>query len=274
MHFVYLVGNLDYTPMKTLTSQRIGYVLSGGGTKGLAHAGALHFLEKQGLKPAIISGTSAGSIVGSLYAWGKSPVEILEFFQSIYFFHWTHFTLKKPGLIDSDSFKKYFDQIFGKATIGDFPLPMYITATDMVQGKLCVFEADVPISDAILASSAFPGVISPHIIDGNIYSDGGILNHFPADLIADACDYIIGIYVSPIEKIQADQLRSIKAVTSRAFDLLYAHTHLQKFSNCDLIIEPEALCNYSTFETNKHKMEEIFQIGYDEAQKRYQEVLG
>ncbi|MFY7758465.1 MAG: patatin, partial [Flavobacterium stagni] len=63
-------------------------------------------------------------------------------------------------------------------------------------------------------------------------------------------------------------------VTTRAFDLLYAHTHMQKFGNCDLVIEPEALCNYSTFETNKSKMDEIFQIGYDEAKKRFTAQFG
>ncbi len=255
-------------------AQRIGYVLSGGGTKGLAHAGAIQFLEEQGIRPTLISGTSAGSIVGSLYSWGKRPEEILDFFKSIYFFHWTHFTLKKPGLIDSNSFKKYFEAEFGPATIGEFPIPLRITATDMIKGELKIFESHVPAADAILASSAFPGVISPHTVEGNIYSDGGILNHFPADIVADDCDYIVGIYVSPIEKIETHQLRSIKAVTTRAFDLLYAHTHMQKFGNCQMIIEPEALCNYSTFETNKMKMDEIFQLGYDEAKKKYWESVG
>ncbi|MEN9336342.1 MAG: hypothetical protein RLZZ500_1329 [Bacteroidota bacterium] len=253
-------------------SKRIGYVLSGGGTKGLAHAGALHYLEEQGIHPSVISGTSAGSIVGSLYAWGKKPEEILDFFKSIYFFHWTHFTLKKPGLIDSNSFKKYFEALFGPATIQDSKIPLYITATDLVKGELKIFEPSIALADAVLASSAFPGVISPHIINGTMYSDGGILNHFPADIIADQCDFVIGIYVSPIEKIEAHQLRSIKAVTTRAFDLLYAHTHMQKFGNCDLVIEPEALCNYSTFETNKTKMDEIYQIGYEEAKKRFESL--
>lgn len=260
--------------MSIKNAQRIGYVLSGGGTKGLAHAGALQFLEEQGIRPAVISGTSAGSIVGALYAWGKKPEEILDFFKSIYFFHWTHFTLKKPGLIDSNSFKKYFEGLFGKALIQDSKIPLYITATDLVKGELKIFESDVSLTDAVLASSAFPGVISPHIINGTMYSDGGILNHFPADILADECDFIIGIYVSPIEKIEAHQLRSIKAVTTRAFDLLYAHTHMQKFGNCDLVIEPEALSNYSTFETNKSKMDEIFQIGYDEAKKRFTAQFG
>ena len=61
--------------------------------------------------------------------------EILEFFKSIYFFHWKHFTFKKAGLIDSESFKSYFAEIFGDITIGELKIPAYITATDLVKGK-------------------------------------------------------------------------------------------------------------------------------------------
>ena len=89
-------------------SKSIGIVLSGGGSKGIAHAGALQFLTEQGIQPSCIAGTSAGAIVGGLFAFGKTPEEILEFFKSIYFFHWKHFTFKKAGLIDSESFKSYF----------------------------------------------------------------------------------------------------------------------------------------------------------------------
>ena len=63
-------------------TKSIGLALSGGGSKGLAHAGAIKFLEEQKIKPSQISGTSAGAIVGALYSWGKTPEEILSFFKS------------------------------------------------------------------------------------------------------------------------------------------------------------------------------------------------
>ena len=252
--------------------KKIGFVLSGGGTKSLAHAGALKFFEEQNIKPHIISGTSSGSIIAALYAWGKSPEEILEFFKSIYFFNWKHFTIKKAGIIDSNSFVKYFEGIFGNAFLGDLKIPVYITATDLVKGKLKIFNEKSKIVDAVLASSSFPGVISPYEIDGHIYSDGGILNHFPTDVLLDKCDYIIGVYVSPIQKIEAKDLTTIKLVTTRAFDLLYAHSNMQKFSNCDLIIQPDELSNYSTFETSKTKMDIIFKLGYEEAKKQFEKM--
>ncbi len=250
-----------------LNSKNIGLVLSGGGSKGIAHAGALQYLEEKKIKPSIISGTSAGAIIAALYAFGKTPNEILTFFKSIYFFHWSHFTLKKPGIVDSESFKEYFDKIFGETKIGDLEIPIIITATDIVKGKLKIFRPEIKLSDAVLASSAFPGIISPYKINKNLYSDGGILNHFPTDLIQGRCENIIGVYVSPIQDIEEKDLNSIKAVTTRAFDLLSAHGNYQKFSLCDLVIEPKELSKYSTFETNKTKMDTIFKIGYEESKK-------
>lgn len=254
------------------SNKTIGFALSGGGSKGLAQAGAIKFLEEQNIKPTHIAGTSAGAIIGSLYAWGKSPAEILEFFKSIYFFHWKHLAIRKPGIIDSNSFKKYFYDIFGDATIAEFPYSVHITATDMINGELIIFPKETKIVDALLASSAFPGVISPYVIDGSIYCDGGILNHFPTDLLIDKCDFTFGIYVSPLEKITSSNLNSIKSITSRAFDLFYSNSNIPKFKLCDCIIEPDKLSHFSTFETNKSKMDTIFTIGYDAAKKTFLEL--
>lgn len=256
-----------------LHQNSIGLILSGGGTKGLAHAGVLKFLEEKEIKPIHIAGTSAGSIVAALYAGGQSPDEILNFFKSIYFFNWKHFTFKKAGLIDSDAFKMYFNLIFGEKKIGDLPIQIHITATDLVKGKLKVFDNDVKVVDAVLASSSFPGVLSPYEIEGNLYSDGGILNHFPTDILQGRCESLIGVYVSPIQKIEKKDLSSIKAVTTRAFDLLSANSNTHKFNICDWVIEPEELARYGTFETNKLKMDKIFQIGYESAKESYENMI-
>lgn len=251
----------------------IGLVLSGGGSKGIAHAGVLKFLDEEGIRPNHIAGTSSGAIVSSLYAWGKKPEEILEFFKSIYFFHWRHFTFRKAGFIDSSAFVNYFTSIFKDATLGDMPFKMHLTATDLVSGKLRIFGPETKIADAVLASSAFPGVISPYEIDGKLYSDGGILNHFPTDVLQGRVETLIGIYVSPIQKIGLSDLRSIKSVTTRAYDLLSASSNMQKISLCDWIISPDELALYSTFETNRNKMDEIFYIGYESAKKSYESLI-
>lgn len=253
-------------------SKSIGLILSGGGSKGIAHAGVLQFLDEKNIKPIQIAGSSAGSVVAALYGSGKSPEAILDFFKSIYFFHWKHFTFTKAGLIDSESFKEYFYNVFKETALSDLKIPIHITATDMIKGKSKIFAPETKIIDAVLASSAFPGMMSPYEINGKFYSDGGILNHFPTEILHGQCDTLIGVYVSPIQKIEAKDLTSIKSVTARAFDLLSANSSLHKFDHCDWLIEPEALSLYSTFETSKAKMEAIFNIGYESAKKSYKKL--
>jgi NTE family protein len=255
-----------------LKTKSIGLILSGGGSKGIAHAGVIKFLEEKNIRPTRIAGTSAGAVVAAMYAWGKSPEEILEFFKSIYLFHWRHLTFKKAGFIDSDSFKSDFGNIFQEAVLGDLKIQTQITATNMVSGKLKIFNPETKIVDAVLASSAFPGIISPYEINGKLYSDGGILNHFPTDILQGQCETLIGVYVSPIQKIEAKDLSSIKAVTTRAFDILSANSNMQKFNICDWVIQPEELSDYSTFETSKTKMDTIFSIGYEAAKKSFEKL--
>lgn len=253
-------------------TKSIGLILSGGGSRGIAHAGVLQFLEEKNIIPEQIAGSSAGSIVAALYSSGKSPQAILEFFKSIYFFHWKHFTFSKAGLIDSESFKKYFYDIFKDSTLSELKIPVHITATDMIKGKSKIFGPETKTIDAILASSSFPGIMSPYEVDGNLYSDGGILNHFPTDILKKKCKTLIGVYVSPIQKIEAKDLHSIKSVTARAFDLLSANSSIHKFEHCHWLIEPEALSLYSTFETSKINMEAIFNIGYESARDTYEKL--
>ncbi len=142
----------------------------------------------------------------------------------------------------------------------------------MIKGKLKIFNPETKVVDAVLASTAVPGMISPYIINGKLYSDGGILNHFPVDVLQGKCESIIGVYVSPLQNIEAKNLNSIKAVTYRALELLTANSNLQKFNHCDWIIEPKKLADFSTFETNKSKMDLIFEIGYNEAKNSFKNL--
>jgi NTE family protein len=250
---------------------KIGLVLSGGGTKGIAEAGVLQFLEEKNIHPEVIAGTSAGAIVGGLYAFGKSPNEILDFFKSVYFFNWKHFTLTKPGFINSDIFRLYLKPIIGEIKIKDLKKELVINATDLIQGETFVFSGDDYLLDAIIASCSVPGLASPFKKDELLLSDGGILNNFPTNLIKEKCDKIIGIYVCPLQDVKNNQLNSIKAVATRAYELLSYSVENYKFKDCDWLISPKDLSNYGMFESNKTRMEELFLLGYSEAEKTFSE---
>lgn len=254
-----------------MKNPKIGLVLSGGGTKGVAHAGVLQFLNEKFIRPEILACCSAGSIVGSLYAAGKSPKEIEEFFTSVYFFNWKHFAFNQPGLVSSKIFRTYLDPIFGEMKIGDLQKEVRIVATELVSGKQKIFDKNFKVVDAIIASCSVPGVTTPYIIGKELYSDGGVLNNFPADIIKNDCDKMIGVFVSPPQDISLKDLKSIKAVVSRSYDLLSYRTELHKFSYCDWFITSKKLAQFGMFERKKEILDQIFKIGYEAAKDSFDE---
>lgn len=249
----------------------LGFVLSGGGTKGVAHAGILKFLAEKNIQPDVLACCSAGSIVGALYAAGKSPEEILDFFKSVYFFNWRHFTFNKPGLVSSMIFSTYLKPIFEDMTIGDLNIEVKIIATELVSGKQKLFDKTDKVVDAVIASCSIPGITTPHIVNGEMFSDGGVLNNFPADIISGDCNQLIGSYVSPPQNVELSDLNSIKAITSRAYDLLSHRTEIYKFAYCDWFITSQKLAQYGTFERKANRLEEIFEIGYQAAKNSYED---
>ncbi len=259
--------------LRTKSKKRTGLVLSGGGTKGIAHAGVLKFLEEKHIRPDVIAGASAGSIVAALYGIDKSPKEILEFFESVSFFKWKHFVFNRPGFINSAAFVPYFTPLFGDTRIGDLALDVKIVSTDLVSGATRIFDKQTRVIDAVIASSALPGITTPYPLNEVLYSDGGILNNFPADLIRAQCDPLIGVYVSPQQVYTRDQLDSIRSITVRAYELLAYRTEQPKFAQCDWLICPEDLAHYNTFESKKNRMEEIFNIGYQAASESFSYTL-
>lgn len=256
-----------------MEKSKVGLVFSGGGTKGVAHAGVLKFLAEKSIEADVLACCSAGSIVGCLYAAGKSPGEILSFFKSVYFFNWRHFAFNQPGLVSSKIFRNYLKPVFEDMTIGDLKKDVRIVATELVSGTQKIFDKDFNVIDAIIASCSIPGVTTPYIVGKELYSDGGVLNNFPADIIQQECDKMIGVFVSPPQDIELSDLNSIKAVVSRSYDLLSYRNELHKFSYCDWFITSKKLSHYGTFERKAERLEEICAIGYQAAKQSFDEVI-
>ena len=103
-----------------------------------------------------------------------------------------------------------------------------------------------------------------------MYCDGGVLNNFPADIIRDECDRLIGVFVSPPNEAKIKDLNSIKAIVSRSYDLLSYRIERGKFDYCDWFISSQKLSSYGTFERKKERLEEIFTIGYKAAEESYE----
>ena len=238
----------------------IGLALSGGGVKGAVHAGMIHFFDEIGLKPTLISGTSAGAIVGALYASGKSGKQIFDFFIEERPFSRSLLSGNR-GLINTPELRKTLEAYDMKTVFEDLHIPLITTASNMLTGKAHYFESG-ELMDKVLASASFPGLFSPMEIEGVLYSDGGILNNFPVDLIHKKTDIVIGMHLSPNKQLTLGNLSSTTDILSRTVDIQGSEAEYNKLELCDIGMCPPELMNYNTFDFKKEKMQQLFDLGY------------
>ncbi len=242
----------------------IGLALSGGGMRGIAHIGAIKALDEHGIFPTHIAGTSAGAIVGALYANDNTWKEILDFFKRVEIFSMNKFALNKPGFIDTEKLYDSFRAMLKDDDFKTLKKPLFITATNILDGTLKIFNKGELIRP-ILASAAFPGIFTPVKIKNEYYVDGGTLNNFPVDLIKPYCEQIIGIYVNPFGKVKIEDMKHSYNVLERAYKIRTANDFISKFPDCDMVICPKGLNNLSTF--SMKDMDTIFDIGYNAAKE-------
>jgi len=247
---------------------KIGLVLSGGGIRGAAHIGAIQAIEEFGINIEFVAGTSAGAVVGALYSHGYSHQQMLSFFKQIQFFDFKKFARNKPGFLDSEKYYNLFKEYLPEDNFSSLKRNLVVTATDILNGSLRTFREGELIKP-LLASASYPGVFSPIKIENSYYIDGGALNNFPVEFLKDDCDIIIGVYVNPFKKIQISDLKHFHNVLERAFKLKSLKEDLLKFEMCDLVICPDELTNYGTFD--KKYIDEIYNIGYKDTTKRINE---
>lgn len=246
---------------------KIGLSLSGGGAKGLAHIGVLQAMEDIGLKPNIIAGVSAGSIVGALYADGLSPKEILSVFEDSSFIKFVSISSPRKGLISANKFFNRIGNALQAKTFEELKLPFIINATDLTNGKIEYFSEGT-LLDKIEASSNVPIALSPKEIDGKLYVDGGIFCNIPCEVIRDRCETLIGVHVNPITKM--GEMDNIFDVFERVYHLLIQANTVSQKQLCDIVIEPVEARNFGMFEISKCR--EIFDIGYVAALSKFKEL--
>jgi len=240
----------------------IGLVLSGGGVRGIAHIGAIKALEEHGIYPTHIAGTSAGAIVGALYANGVAWKAMLDFFKELELFSLAKYARNKPGLMDSTKFYDELKQYLPDDSFESLKKSLYITATNLLDGTLKVFHKGELIWP-LLASSAVPGMFTPVKINNHYYIDGGTLNNFPVDLIKMFCNRIIGVYVSPLGKEKIENLNHSYSIVERAYQIKTAYESQSKFKDCDVFIHPKNMNDYNLF--SMKNADAIFDLGYEAA---------
>lgn len=240
----------------------IGLVLSGGGMRGAAHIGVIKALEEHQIYPTHIAASSAGAIVGALYAYGYKWEDIISFFKDIKFLDIKKYAINKPGFIDAEKFYDDFKVYLKEDDFSVLKKKLYITATNILNGKLKIIEKGELIKP-VLASAAFPGLFAPVKIKSSYYIDGGALNNFPLEPIKKKCDIIIGVYVDGFDVLTIKDLKHSHNVVERVFKLKAVADNQHKFTECDIMICPSDVNKFGTFD--KKNIDEIFHIGYTAA---------
>lgn len=243
---------------------KVGLVLSGGGARGVAQIGFIKALEEFEIEVSHISGTSAGAIIGAMYAYGATWEEILDFFKSVPIFHYKRYARHKPGFIDTGKFYNDFLKFFFEDDFSILSKKLFINTTNLINGKLAIFEKGELIKP-LLASASIPGIFTPVPFNDGLYADGGIINNFPIEPLQWSCDRIIGGYVNPLKTIQSNRIKHSYQVITRAYQISLDHQCLSKFKYCDIVLSPKKLENFGLFSLKT--MDDIFEIGYLEARK-------
>ncbi len=237
---------------------KTGLVLGGGGSRGFAHLGAIKALEEKGIKPDIISGTSAGAVVGSLIADGHKPDEIFNELSSKKFFYYTNFNYLKKGVLNLNKFEEILNEMYSVKNAEDLQIPFYACATNLNDRKAEYFNKG-KLTDIVVASASIPILIKPFEINGTSYADGGIIDNLPIKPLLDKCEKIICVNLIPLNRTK--QFYGTKEIFKKFHDRITHHSLRTPLTEAAILIEPPGISHHSYLSNKKAK--EIFDIGYN-----------
>jgi NTE family protein len=226
---------------------RIGLALGGGAVRGAAHIGVLDVLEDAGLAPTVLAGTSAGALVGALYAGGVSPTDISSLARTLRWTRLVHPAMSRRSLLDTTRLAGFVHDTLGGVTFDALRRTFAAVACDLTTGARVVLR-DGAVSDAVMASAAIPGVFAPVERAGLLLVDGGLVDLVPAALTRElGADIVVAVDVSgPLPR------RPPKTI----LQIMVAATHLQTgvaeqlAHDADLVLTP-ALDEYAFWELSR-----------------------
>lgn len=242
----------------------IGLCLSGGGLRAIAHIGVLKALEELEISPVAISGTSAGAIIGSLFAYGYRADELMEIVAKESFFNRKSFRLQTSGLFKTSLLTDIYSKYLPENDFSTLKIPMTIAATDISLGTE-VFFSEGELYGPLMATASIPFIFPPTVIEDRIYCDGGLLNNLPIEPLLQQQNYVIASHVNAVSVISPAECKKLSArsMAERLFYLGMANPVNQKKKDCNIFIEPPNLVQYSMFDKKNARL--FFDLGYEAA---------
>jgi len=176
----------------------IGLALSGGAVRGAAHVGVLEVLQRAGIEPAVVAGTSVGSLVGAAYAAGLRAAELRQVFRTVRWPKLARLSWKNRfSLFDTRPMEDVIHSVLGIADFDQLQKPFAAVACDVVSGEKVVLRSGA-LAPALRASSAVPGVFPPVEIEGRLLVDGCVADNLPVDVARElGADFVIAVDLVP-----------------------------------------------------------------------------
>jgi NTE family protein len=230
------VAGCASAPAPAPKKEKVALVLGGGAARGFAHVGVIKVLEANGVMPDVIVGTSAGSLVGALYASGMNAFELQRVALSVDESTFADWTLAGRGLIRGEAIAQFVNTQLKQATIEKLPRGLAIVATDLRTGEPIVFQRG-DTGTAVRASSAVPGIFNPVRIGDRDYVDGGLTHPVPAAVARRlGADVVIAVDISA--KPDGRDLSGTVDVLLQTFTIMGARVAQYELAAADVVIRP------------------------------------
>ncbi|MEM5776879.1 MAG: patatin-like phospholipase family protein [Candidatus Aenigmatarchaeota archaeon] len=250
---------------------KIGLALSGGGTKGLAHIGVIKVLEKNKIPINYIAGTSAGAIIGGIYASG-TPIEkiekkILSMKTNDFLSFILDFSRPQGGIVKAERMMKYVEELITERKIENFKIGFAAVSADISNFKEVVIDKG-DVLFAIRASIAYPGLVKPVKIKDSVLVDGGLINNFPMDVLEKlGMNLIIGVkFGDTISKMKEINYKNVVWRSIKMMNMFLSFYRNKDIKNC-VVLEPN-IKGISTFTVSEKLAKKAIKAGEKEAKKK------
>jgi NTE family protein len=219
---------------------KIGLALGGGAARGFAHIGVIKALEAQGIYPDIVVGTSAGSVVGAMYAAGNTGFQLqkmaLDMDEAAISDWAVPLFGKSTGVLKGEALQAYVNKSVNNQPMEKLKIPFGAVATDLKNGQPILFQRG-NTGMAVRASSSVPGVFQPVTIGGHSYVDGGLVAPVPVRFARDmGADFVIAVNISTQADVQATV--SSLDVIMQTFSIMGQRINQYELKDADIVIAP------------------------------------
>ena len=225
-----------FMPPTVPVKLKIGLALGGGAAKGFAHIGVIKMLEASGIHPDVVSGTSAGSVVGALYASGMDAFQLQETAFGLDETKIRDVRLFSGGLVQGQALQDYVNQLVHRQPIEQLKIPFAAVATQLETGQRTVFVRG-NTGQAVRASSSIPGVFEPAEINGKHYVDGGVVSPVPVDAARQlGADFVIAVDIST--KPNGSNPQGMVNIVGQTIAIMGQQLGAQEMARADVVIRP------------------------------------